>query len=92
VRKKRSAGRRRRRYIRGMPIDWPRVSSELDARGAAVLCKLVSRKDCESLAALYADEGRFRSRVVMSRHGFGRGEYQFIHALPDDQDALVVVL
>jgi hypothetical protein len=60
-----------------MPIDWARVSGELDARGAAVLSKLVSRKDCESLAALYADEGRFRSRVVMARHGFGRGEYQY---------------
>ncbi|HKX38832.1 MAG TPA: 2OG-Fe(II) oxygenase, partial [Burkholderiales bacterium] len=44
-----------------------------------VLCELVSRKDCESLAALYADEGRFRSRVVMARHGFGRGEYQYFH-------------
>jgi uncharacterized protein len=67
-----------------MPIDWPRVWSELDARGAAVLCKLVSRKDCESLAALYADEGRFRSRVVMARHGFGRGEYRYLrYPLPE---------
>jgi hypothetical protein len=67
-----------------MPIDWPGVSEALDARGAAVLRRLVPRKDCESLAALYAEEGRFRSRVVMARHGFGRGEYQYFrYPLPE---------
>ena len=62
-----------------MAIDWARVSDGLDARGAVVLSNLVSRKECESLAMLYADESRFRSRVVMARHGFGRGEYQYFH-------------
>ena len=42
-----------------------------------------TRRECASLAGLYDDQARFRSRVVMARHGFGRGEYQyFAHPLP----------
>jgi uncharacterized protein len=65
-------------------IDWKRVSTELDAEGSAVIGKLVAPAECQTLAALYPDEKRFRSRVVMSRHGFGRGEYKyFTYPLPD---------
>ncbi len=65
-------------------IDWLRVSADLDARGAATIHNLLSPVDCESLAALYADEQRFRSRVIMARHGFGRGEYQYFrYPLPE---------
>jgi uncharacterized protein len=65
-------------------IDWSRVSADLGARGAAVIESLLSPAACEALAALYADEGRFRSRVVMARHGFGRGEYQYFrYPLPE---------
>ena len=67
-----------------MSVDWQRLSSELDAQGCAVVEDLVSPAQCESLAALYADDARFRSRVVMARHGFGRGEYKyFSYPLPD---------
>jgi hypothetical protein len=58
-------------------IDWERVSSELDARGAATLPRLLARDECEEIAALYDDDAPFRSTVVMSRHGFGRGEYKY---------------
>ena len=58
-------------------IDWPRIYADLDSRGAAVIEGLLAPAACEALAALYADAGRFRSRVVMARHGFGRGEYQY---------------
>ncbi len=58
-------------------IDWDRVGAELDARGCAVIGRLVSETDCDALAALYASDAHFRSRVVMARHGFGRGEYKY---------------
>jgi uncharacterized protein len=66
-----------------MAIDWERVGSELDARGSAVIQNLVSADECDVLAALYSDDPRFRSRIVMARHGFGRGEYKyFSYPLP----------
>lgn len=64
-------------------IDWPRLENELDSQGSAVVENLVSRDACEALAALYADDARFRSRVVMRRHEFGEGEYKyFSYPLP----------
>ncbi|HEY6515316.1 MAG TPA: 2OG-Fe(II) oxygenase, partial [Steroidobacteraceae bacterium] len=64
-------------------IDWPVVAAHLDARGCAVLPRLLTAASCRELAGLYADDERFRSRVVMSRHGFGRGEYRyFAYPLP----------
>lgn len=63
--------------------DWQRMSRELDAQGNAVLEGLLTRAECDELAALYGREELFRSRVVMGRHGFGRGEYQyFAYPLP----------
>jgi hypothetical protein len=64
-------------------IDWPDVSAQLDARGSAVLPGLLAPAVCQELAQLYGEDSRFRSRVVMSRHGFGRGEYKyFAYPLP----------
>lgn len=58
-------------------IDWPRVETGLDAEGQAVITGLLTCAECAQLAALYDDVSQFRSRVVMERHGFGRGEYQY---------------
>jgi hypothetical protein len=64
-------------------IDWARVSSDLDARGCATIEKLLVPAECDALAALYQEHDRFRSRVVMERHGYGRGEYKyFAYPLP----------
>ncbi len=64
-------------------IDWEQVGEELDAFGCAVIPGLLAAKDCEAAAALYERPALFRSRVVMERHGFGRGEYQyFAYPLP----------
>src|SRR5215469_6342040 len=64
-------------------IDWPAAGIQLDSRGCAVLPGLLTSAACRELAELYADDNRFRSRVVMSRHGFGRGEYKyFTYPLP----------
>lgn len=66
-----------------MEIDWNRVATDLDAHGCAVLPKVLSVSECTDLAGLYDDDARFRSRVVMARHGFGQGEYRyFSYPLP----------
>lgn len=62
---------------------WPELEAALDDRGFAVVPSLLDAAECGQLRALYAEPDRFRSRVVMERHGFGRGEYQyFAHPLP----------
>ncbi|MGC1356255.1 MAG: 2OG-Fe(II) oxygenase [Xanthobacteraceae bacterium] len=67
-----------------MQGDWDRVATSLNEHGSAVLEKLLTPRDCEQLAARYADDVGFRSRIVMSRHGFGRGEYKyFSYPLPE---------
>jgi hypothetical protein len=65
-------------------LDWARAESDLDGQGCAVLKDLLSVDECRALAALYPDDAHFRSRVVMGRHGFGRGEYKyFSYPLPE---------
>jgi hypothetical protein len=65
-------------------IDWTQAIGDLDAQGCAVLKQLLSPEECRELASLYPDDTNFRSRVVMGRHGFGRGEYKyFSYPLPD---------
>jgi hypothetical protein len=64
-------------------LDWAHIASELDAQGVAVIGPVLTRQQCEELAAGYADDRRFRSRIIMARHGFGRGEYKyFAYPLP----------
>ena len=70
-------------------LDWRRIERELDAYGSAVAPKLISRETCRELQALYTDAARFRSRIVMAAHGFGRGEYKyFADPLPEPVVAL----
>jgi len=65
-------------------IDWAKASAGLDARGAAILPSLLEPTECEELAALYDTPNRFRSRVIMQRHGYGKGEYRyFAYPLPE---------
>jgi hypothetical protein len=64
-------------------VDWASVSTHLDGHGWALFEKLLTTDESEAIAGLYDDESRFRSRVVMARHGFGRGEYKyFAYPLP----------
>src|SRR5215470_5725420 len=64
-------------------IDWVAVAEGLDSYGYAPLGKLLSASEGAELAGLYEDSSRFRSTVVMARHGFGRGEYKyFSYPLP----------
>jgi hypothetical protein len=64
-------------------VDWARVMGELDAQGCARVPALLTRAECESVALMYEREEPFRSRVIMQRHGYGRGEYRyFAYPLP----------
>jgi hypothetical protein len=66
------------------PVDWARVEADLDARGFAVMPQLLTPGACREIAAMYDDDRRFRTRIVMARHGFGSGEYKyFAYPLPD---------
>jgi hypothetical protein len=74
-------------------IDWDRVGSELDVHGCALLPALIEPAQCAAYAASYGQEELFRSRVVMERHGFGRGEYRyFAYPLPAHLSALRTAL
>ena len=64
-------------------LDWQRLAGDLDSHGNAMIERLLAPAECQSLTALYDKDDRFRSRVVMGRHGFGRGEYKyFAYPLP----------
>jgi uncharacterized protein len=63
---------------------WPVLKGDLDTYGCAVLPKLLSPRECSTIAGLYPDESHFRSHVIMARHGFGKGEYRYFkYPLPD---------
>jgi hypothetical protein len=65
-------------------LDWPAIEHSLNEAGFANIGTLLDRDECQTLIGLYDVQDRFRSRVVMARHGFGRGEYQyFAEPLPD---------
>jgi uncharacterized protein len=69
---------------RSRVFDWGSVAQDLDARGSALLPSLLRPEECRALADLYPVDSLFRSRIVMGRHGFGRGEYKyFSYPLPD---------
>jgi hypothetical protein len=69
--------------VRETTVDWSLASSDLEAAGWALLPKLLSPAECDRIAGLYESDEGFRSRVVMARHGFGRGEYRyFAYPLP----------
>jgi len=59
------------------PVNWRAIGGSLDEQGYAVTPQLLTRGECGEIAALYPREEVFRSRVIMQRHAFGRGEYQY---------------
>jgi uncharacterized protein len=70
-------------------VDWRQVAVSLDERGYAIATALLTTEQCRGLAALYDWDEAFRSRVVMQRHAFGRGEYKYLrYPLPGVVEAL----
>ena len=65
-------------------VPWTDVFAELDERGSARIKSVLTADESRAIADLYDDDSRFRSHVVMARHGFGRGEYKYFrYPLPD---------
>ena len=74
-------------------LDWTRIAADLDAHGCAVTGAVLTPAQCRALAASYPSDALFRSRVIMARHGFGRGEYKyFADPLPPEVAALRAAL
>jgi uncharacterized protein len=74
-------------------LDGPAIAADLDARGSAILPGFLSPSECSALAGSYNEEIAFRRRIVMARHGFGRGEYKyFAYPLPETVAALRAAL
>lgn len=74
-------------------LDWHGLGRELDGNGCAVIEGLLTAEECHALSALYPQDDPFRSRIVMARHGFGRGEYKyFAYPLPEIIRALRTAL
>ena len=70
-------------------LDWTRIAGDLEAHGCATTGPLLASETCSALADSYASDKSFRSRVIMARHGFGRGEYKyFAYPLPPPVAAL----
>jgi hypothetical protein len=65
-------------------LDWQGITEDLNNLGCATASSVLMPDECRSLAEMYGEENRFRSRILMARHGFGRGEYQyFAYPLPE---------
>lgn len=65
-------------------LDWQAMSAGLDTHGCAIATAVLDPEECAAIAGRYANEDGFRSRVVMARHGFGRGEYRYFdNPLPE---------
>ncbi len=74
-------------------LDWSRIARDLSEQGAAVIEGFLAPDECREIAALYPREEYFRSHVVMSRHGFGKGEYRYFkYPLPGLIDGLRTAL
>ena len=49
-----------------------------------MLPKLLAPIEAAAVAGVFDDDSKFRSHIIMARHGFGRGEYKyFAYPLPD---------
>lgn len=75
--------------IHPVDVDGEAIAAQFGERGFATVPKLLAPERCDAMIALYREEARFRKRVVMARHGYGSGEYQyFAYPLPSEIAAL----
>ncbi|HWM57710.1 MAG TPA: 2OG-Fe(II) oxygenase [Pseudonocardia sp.] len=70
-------------------LDWPQLGHRLDEQGFAITPPLLTAEQCAAVSAMFDDDERFRSTVVMARHAFGEGRYRyFADPLPELVQAL----
>ncbi|HEX6403625.1 MAG TPA: 2OG-Fe(II) oxygenase [Pseudonocardiaceae bacterium] len=58
-------------------LDWPALESRLDDYGYAMTPPLLSPEQCAAVVAMFEDDARFRSTVIMARHAYGEGSYRY---------------
>ena len=58
-------------------LDWPELERRLDADGVASIPALLTPEQCAETLAMFDDDERFRSTVVMARHAYGEGSYRY---------------
>jgi uncharacterized protein len=74
---------------RAAALGWRQIAASLDEQGYATTAALLREEECRDLTALYECDDAFRSRVIMERHAFGRGEYKYLrYPLPEIVEAL----
>jgi hypothetical protein len=65
-------------------LSWEDLEAQLDGNGFAVTEPLLDAAECEELAGVFDEAGRFRSTIDMARHRFGDGRYRYFdHPLPE---------
>ena len=74
-------------------LDWQEIIEDLNNQGCATASSVLTSSECRSLASMYEEDKHFRSRIIMARHGFGRGEYKYwAYPLPETVAALRAAL
>jgi hypothetical protein len=64
-------------------FDLQKLTADLDSYGCSLITSVLTPAQCTELRESYGRDDLFRSRIVMSRHSFGRGEYKyFTYPLP----------
>jgi hypothetical protein len=58
-------------------LDWAAAEESLFTRGHVVTAPILTARECAGPVALYNDDSRFRSQVVMERYRFGIGDYKY---------------
>jgi len=58
-------------------MDAASLRHDLEVQGFHRLPALLDPSRCAELIKLYEDQHRFRKKVIMARHGYGSGEYQY---------------
>lgn len=64
-------------------LDWTAIETALDDDGFALLPGLLDPAACAALREGWDERARYRSEVIMARHGYGSGAYRyFAYPLP----------